>query len=68
MIAIIETTRAGPGDGTDGTCGACGEPFGHGQRIVLVRRDSEHLWIHVRHVAEPTPPAMLGQLEQETTR
>ncbi len=52
-IAVIETTRAGPGDGP---CGSCGEDFIAGQRIVLVRRDGEHAWIHVRHVAEQTAP------------
>jgi len=49
MTAVIETRRAGPGDGD---CDACHDPLGPGQRIVLIRRGREHRWIHVRHLAE----------------
>jgi hypothetical protein len=49
MITVIETRRAEPGEGD---CAACLRPLSAGQRIVLVRRGTEHQWVHVRHVAE----------------
>ncbi len=47
MITIIASRRASL---DDGECPVCMHPFGHGQRLVLIRDGDHHHWIHVGHI------------------
>jgi hypothetical protein len=64
MTAVLESRKAGPGEGD---CPACRSPLERGQRIVLIRDGGLHQWVHVRHLAEPQADATAQDLAAAIT-